>query len=394
MLRDTIKGADLARVIACSAVFIHHLAFSVRKPDLPVGLLTVLDWAEKGKFGVSVFFVLSGFLLALPFWRRSDAARTFDMRYYAIMRIARIVPATWVCLIVSVAVGIFYLGYFNDWTILRLMSGFAFVSAWHWLTFFPTDSNGPLWSLSMEVSSYIFMPAAFLAFRAVAPGLLRGWRGRYVWSAVILAALLLHAVAYEWLPKADVATAARYEVAETAVSWFPTYNAFGFFAMFAIGTLAAGVQTAPREKVGYAAAVRAILVLGVGALVPFVVFRLIAAPYAVPTPPFAFPKLPIAVAMFLVAVQHVDLGRLIDNRIIEKFAQLSFGVYIWQQLVLTFVTAAVDTQQVDSLLRCGIIATISFSMTIAIAWVSYRYFEEPVLERARTWARRGVQRQG
>ncbi len=387
MRRETIKGADLARIIACLAVFMHHLAFSVRKPDLPGALFVFLDWSDKGKFGVSVFFVLSGFLLGLPFWKKSDAGRDFDMRYYAIMRIARIAPATWLCLIISVAVDIFYFERLDRYTAFRLLSGLAFVSDWHWLTFFPVDANGPLWSLSFEVSSYIFMPAAFVAVRAIAPAVLRGWHGRYLWSLVILGALTLHGVAFELLPRAEMADASRFGVGATAVSWFPTYNPFGFFAMFAIGTLAAGVQTALPEKARYSAICHALLVLSAGTLAPVFVFKLVAVAHDVPEPPFAFPALPIAVAMFLVVVQHVNLGWLIDNKPVATFARLSFGVYIWHQLVLIFVTAAVDTLLVASLERVVLIAIISFLITCALASVSYRYFEEPLLERARVRSR-------
>ncbi len=387
MRTDTIKGADLVRVIACSAVFMHHLAFSVRKPDLPGAVSVFLDWSDKGKFGVSVFFVLSGFLLGLPFWKKSDAGRDFEMRYYAIMRIARIAPATWLCLIISLAVDIFYFERFDSYTAYRFLSGLAFVSDWHWLTFFPVDANGPLWSLSFEVSSYIFMPVAFVAIRAIAPAVLHGWRGRYVWSLVILSALTLHGVAFELLPKAEMANASSFGVRATAVSWFPTYNPFGFFAMFAIGTLAAGVQTAIPNNARYPAICHALFVVGAGTLAPVIVFKLIALLYAVPEPPFAFPALPIAVAMFLVVVQHVNLGWLIDNKPVATFARLSFGVYIWHQLVLIFVTAAVDTLLVASIERVALIAIISFLTTCALASVSYRYFEEPLLERARVWSR-------
>lgn len=383
MTGDRIKGADLARVVACLMVFLHHLVFSVHASALPSVLRFVLVGFEKGKFGVSVFFVLSGFLLGLPFWKRCDDGRTFQVRKYVVMRLARIVPAAWFCFAISIAVDILYLGHGNGYTLIRLISGMAFISDWHWLTIFPVDSNGPLWSLSFEISAYVFMPVAFVLCRRVVPGEMRGWAGRYVWSLVILAALLLHAAASGFLPATDVATAARYGVGATAANWFPSYNAFGFFAMFAIGTLAAGVHTLVPAGSNMTSVTKGMLVITAGALLPALVFAATAGRAGFVKPPFAFPAIPIAAALFLYAAQHVPLGRVIDNQLVAFAAKISFGIYIWHVLILIFVTDALRSVSMSETARLCLIGVLAMGFTSMIAWLSYRFFEEPILERAR-----------
>ena len=49
-----------------------------------------------GLWGVMLFFMLSGYLLADTFWRDEPA----DLRVYAIRRFFRIAPAYYVCLVV------------------------------------------------------------------------------------------------------------------------------------------------------------------------------------------------------------------------------------------------------------------------------------------------------
>jgi peptidoglycan/LPS O-acetylase OafA/YrhL len=293
VLRTKEQGADLARVVACLAVFVHHLAISINSPDIPQTLILPVAWAENGKFGVSVFFVLSGFLLGLPFWRSCDSGQRFNLRYYVTMRVARLLPATWVCLILSMLFDVLYLGHYNDFTFVRLFSGMAFVSDWHWLTIFPVDANGPLWSLSFEVSSYVLMPIAFLVCQKIAPNRMKGWSGRWLWTGVIFTALLLHAIAFELLPAVTEDAIATYGVASVAARWFPTYNAFGFFTTFAIGTLAAGVHTALSASARTSDIIKAVGVLLVGSMLPFIVFALAAGQFGISKPPYGFPALPI-----------------------------------------------------------------------------------------------------
>ena len=61
-----------------------------------------------------------------------------------------------------------------------------------WVTLFPVEVNGPLWSIGFEVTSYLLLPIGFVALFALAPRIGNGWRTRGLWLGVIAAALIAH----------------------------------------------------------------------------------------------------------------------------------------------------------------------------------------------------------
>ena len=63
-----LAGADGLRAIACLLVVWHHTAQKLNPENVSpiVGALHFLGM--RGEVGVSLFFVLSGCLLSLPFW--------------------------------------------------------------------------------------------------------------------------------------------------------------------------------------------------------------------------------------------------------------------------------------------------------------------------------------
>ena len=99
---NRLLGADFLRATACLGVLLHHLAFRMDMNAVPDAAEPVLRFLVYGSFGVTVFFVLSGFLLARPFWLALDAGKPMpSLRTYALRRLARIVPGFWLALAVS-----------------------------------------------------------------------------------------------------------------------------------------------------------------------------------------------------------------------------------------------------------------------------------------------------
>ena len=77
-------------------VVLHHCWSLSNQPGLPPDDRIPLYWVVEGfgLWGVMLFFMLSGYLLADTFWREEKA----DLRVYAIRRFFRIAPAYYVCL--------------------------------------------------------------------------------------------------------------------------------------------------------------------------------------------------------------------------------------------------------------------------------------------------------
>ncbi|MCM1467296.1 MAG: acyltransferase [Alistipes sp.] len=82
---------DILRIVAALMVFTIHLFIFV--PGLPESLCDVLS---NGSYGVSIFFVMSGFLIF------SSLERSRSLKEYYIKRISRILPAYYAILIVGI----------------------------------------------------------------------------------------------------------------------------------------------------------------------------------------------------------------------------------------------------------------------------------------------------
>jgi peptidoglycan/LPS O-acetylase OafA/YrhL len=139
---------DSLRALAALGVLLGHVAGASH--------ITVMYWwsplASSGNQGVTVFFILSGFLLYRPMVsaQLSGAPRT-TWRDYARRRLLRIVPAYWLAL-----------------TILAIYPGLpgVFTHNWWWYYFFLQVYNHNIsiggivvaWSLCIEVSFYLLLP--------------------------------------------------------------------------------------------------------------------------------------------------------------------------------------------------------------------------------------------
>ena len=102
MTENRLLGADFARAAACLIVLFHHLAQRLSGGEILPALQVFRTFANNGTFGVGIFFVLSGFLLARPFWQALDKRQPMpSLRIYAMRRAARILPGFWLALTVT-----------------------------------------------------------------------------------------------------------------------------------------------------------------------------------------------------------------------------------------------------------------------------------------------------
>jgi peptidoglycan/LPS O-acetylase OafA/YrhL len=171
-LLDAMRGIAAVMIVLC-----HTAGVSQFATDNPLGA-----YAARLNMGVTLFFLLSGFLLYRPFVAARLAGRPpIRIRDYTRRRVLRIVPAYWVAL-----------------TLLALWPGLMGLWEGEWWRYYAfaqiydqqTTLLGipPAWSLCVEISFYLALP--FLA-----AGL--GWltRGRDRRAAVRIELLVLAGVA-------------------------------------------------------------------------------------------------------------------------------------------------------------------------------------------------------
>ena len=163
---------DVLRGISILLVLFHHFNIPYKLHDTFLGVdifgesLSTLI-ARNGNYGVTMFFVISGFLITQHTLQRSASLAQINLKDFYIRRIARIMP----CLVLLVAVvtilGSFGLKPFlnqapNDIEVsygLTVFSAFSFwmnilIIQYGWVNY----ALGVLWSLSVEEVFYLVFP--------------------------------------------------------------------------------------------------------------------------------------------------------------------------------------------------------------------------------------------
>lgn len=159
LLQKHISGLDGLRGIAVIGVILYH----------------IFPYTVKGGFlGVSLFFVLSGYLLAITS-ERSWEKNNFTVRSFYKKRIKRIYPSLFIVVFITIGAlkllapdvldGIrkeivsIFLGYNNIWQITQNSSYFARIAN--------ASPFTHLWMLSIEIQFYLLWPLIFLLYKFI-----------------------------------------------------------------------------------------------------------------------------------------------------------------------------------------------------------------------------------
>lgn len=157
---DGLRGIAILLVIVCHVVFVNPHAGGITR------ILGALF--RSGAIGVSLFFVLSGFLIALPFWSRLKEGNSSCIpKGYAWRRFWKIYPPLALSVLILLPVYIFWKGHPGEYflTAVQWWTGLSFVM--------PVSSriNPVMWTLIVEVHFYIVLPLFFLAVKRVRFGI-------------------------------------------------------------------------------------------------------------------------------------------------------------------------------------------------------------------------------
>lgn len=148
-----IPSLDGFRAISILLILFCHSRLSARFPQ------SLSDIARQAEVGVTVFFVISGFLITNLLLKEEAEKGNINVRLFYIRRALRILP-----------VYLLYLIFILCWRHFETL-GLSWNNLIHVLTFtvnFDKDKDwflGHFWSLSVEEQFYLFWPAMLLLFR-------------------------------------------------------------------------------------------------------------------------------------------------------------------------------------------------------------------------------------
>lgn len=186
------KRIDFLRGVAIIVVLLHHFSLTYRLADSPLSLIMPARWVQQaaanGNYGVTIFFVISGFLITSNNLRRYASLRSVSLRQFYAFRFSRIIPPLLLALAVIVVLGVFNVPSFaNDDGGHRWPASFFVIAVLSVLTFWHNvlmEMVGYFnyclniyWSLSVEEVFYLTFPLACVVLR----------RNRYIVGLCILA---------------------------------------------------------------------------------------------------------------------------------------------------------------------------------------------------------------
>lgn len=365
---------EAVRALAVTCIVITHVAFQTGR------YVSGSFSAELARLdiGVALFFVLSGYLLARPWFTGPPAGRSGPrLAGYFWRRLLRLYPAYVVAVVAAVV-------------LVPDNAGVTGADWWRQLTFTQIYGSGHLlhgltqtWSLATEVAFYLALPWVARWARPRE----RRWRLRRTLARLAL----LEVVSLAWVALVASSTDLQQDSAST---WLPAYLGW-FGAGMALCALSvererrARTSTAPRAWLDdlaaspwgcWAAAAACYLVAATPAAGPLTLDP--PTGWQAVTKHVLYGATAVLVLIPLAGRGGVDghAGRALASRPLRFVGEVSYGVFLYHLVVLDIVFRATGFRLFDGHHFLPVLA-LTWSGSVLVAWASYRWLERPALRR-------------
>lgn len=333
---------DLLRILAALQVVFHHGIEHLKLKDTYLNYLS--DYFFNFFPGVPIFFFISGFLIYWSYERNSK------LKVYFKNRVLRIIPALYFCLIITITILLCEYPY----SIKYLLSDSMF---WVWiigqLTLFQFYTpqifeywglgtpNGSLWSISVEIQFYLLIPIIYIVLRKFKKHTL------LIFLLIITSHLVINYLPGTLLTK----------IARVTLINYMYYFMYGIYLYKNWNKLKKYIEN------------KFVVWLAIYVTLIVIYFNAPYFKYLIDNTPL---KILADIMLVGVSFSFAFSFKSLSGKVL-KGNDISYGVYIYHILVINFMIQR-------GLLHKPIYLLIVFSVTIALAFLSWRFIEKPSLK--------------
>lgn len=349
-----IPSLDGLRAFAVLAVIAYHM-------NMP--------WAPGGLLGVTMFFVLSGYLITGLLIAEFDYSGTIDLKDFWMRRIRRIIPAVFFTLI-----GVAFLCVLFNHALLTKMRPQILPTALFFNNWFQIFGNisyfqalgapSPImhcWSLSIEEQFYIVWPVFMLL--ALRTGMHKGTLRKVTTVLIVISAVLMMIL---FDPTGD----------PSRVYYGTDTRAFSLLigALLAMiwpsaklsdisGRDLSGAERIAFDGVGIAALIGLVLMVGLtNGYSPFIYYG-----------GLVLCSLLTALAIAVMVHPVSVIGKIFSWQPLVTIGKLSYSIYLWHYPILLLTTPGNLQDGLPWYLRI-----LQLALIIGVSWLSYTFVENPI----------------
>ncbi|MGI9050974.1 MAG: acyltransferase family protein [Rubrobacteraceae bacterium] len=364
---------DALRGIAIIGVVMTHLAsfwFIGTRQQLEVPLLrmNLLSYFNLGYLGVSLFFLLSGYLLT---WTEEKRARrsAYSLLSYAKRRALRLIPAYYVAIVLVVVLWPTRPSLGDVALLFTFLHGFR--------PQFPVGLDPAVWSLTPEVAFYAMLPFLVLKLRSLPQRL------------AVFGVLATVSVVTRFLMEYGVFESPQLfggTLADNRMYFYPTTLLYLFIAGMLLRMMVERIETG-RIPDGWrhtAALISTVVPVVVLATLPYLVRR-----QDLLGSPLAFVAEGMMILFFAAALLGSPILKpLLNWRPLASLGKISYSLFLLHMTVIYLTIRYVLSEnrswlaEQSELVTWGVfLAYMIFVLTVATAlsYLSYRYVESPFL---------------
>jgi peptidoglycan/LPS O-acetylase OafA/YrhL len=347
-----LSGLNGLRAIAALAVVFAHIS---QKGIADFGLPFFIDLPMAG-YGVTLFFVISGFLITYLLLKEHTKTDTIDIKKFYARRILRIWPIYYLFIIACFLI-FFYLNKTNE----------IFVSGLWYYVFFAANipfifQNGILilvhyWSIGVEEQFYLFWP-----------WIVRFSKNKLLNIAIVIFFMLFVTKLLLWFSLGPGSYSYRFIMVTR-------------FHCMMIGAIGAILFFHRKSRIIYFFSTKYVqlfswvlfFLMGLGIIhIPAVVGQEI----------IAFASLSMIIGQVTVKDRLFNL----ENKLCDFIGKISYGIYVIHPIIVLVLSRVFKNMDVSTGIKYIVVYSSVIGFTLFFAWLSYTYFEMPFLKLKRRFA--------